>query len=129
MKKFIAIALLSIYLMTATELRELLKFPVLIEHFAEHKSKNRSITLWKFLCLHYADGIAHDAEHDKNMKLPFKSNSCFNSCTALVFLIVEGNYISPVIKFTEERKPAINFYTSLVSSSYLKAIWQPPQIC
>jgi hypothetical protein len=129
MKKFIALTLLSLYLLTATELRQLLKLPLLVEHFAEHKSQNHSITLWNFLCMHYANGNVRDADYDKDMKLPFKSNSCCNSCASLVFLISEENITFPVSIFTEERKSASNFYTSLVSASHLKAIWQPPQSC
>ena len=129
MKKFISIAFLTLYLFSTTELSELLKFPLLVEHFAEHKAENQSITLWKFLCLHYAEGSPHDADHDKDMKLPFKSYSFNSSSVSLVHLISDENCSFPILKFKTERKSTTNFYTFLVSSSHLKAIWQPPQIC
>jgi hypothetical protein len=129
MKKWIAIAFLSMYLVTTTELHQLLKLPVLVEHFAEHKSKDHSITFWRFLYMHYAQGVVRDADYDKDMKLPFKSHSCCNSSITFVFLISEENYTFHVFKFLEERKSVTNFYTFLVSSSHLKAIWQPPQFC
>ena len=129
MKKWIAIAFLSMYLVTTTELRQLLKLPVLVEHFTEHKSNDHSITLWKFFCMHYAHGVVHDADYNKDMKLPFKSHSCCNSSISFVFIISEENYTFPVFKFLDERKSITNFYTFLVSSSHLKAIWQPPQFC
>ena len=128
MKKFIAIAFLSIYLLSTTELHQLLKLPVLVEHFAEHKSANQSVTLWRFLCMHYAHGNVHDADYEKDMKLPFKSHSCCNSTINLVFLFSNENLTFPIYKFLDETKSVINFYSFIVGSSHLKAIWQPPQI-
>ena len=129
MKKYIAIAFLLLYLMTTTELRQLLKFPLLVEHFSEHQSENKSITLWNFLCMHYANGSEHDADYDKDMKLPFKSHSCCSSSSFFVFLLSNEVYSFLVPKFLGERKPVANFYAFAVSSLYLDAIWQPPQIC
>lgn len=129
MKKFIAIAFLSMYLMTTTELHQLLKLPILVEHFTEHKSKDHSITLWKFLCIHYAHGDVHDADYDKDMKLPFKSHSCCNNAISFVFILLDDNITFPDFKLIEERKSVTNFYTFLVSCSHLEAVWQPPQFC
>lgn len=48
MKKMFAIFFLSVYLISTTELSQLLKFPILVEHFIEHKEKNLEYLLLTF---------------------------------------------------------------------------------
>lgn len=111
---------------STTQLRELCKLPLLIQHYIEHKAQNHNITFFGFLDMHYAHGDVKDADYDKDMKLPFKTISlnttaiafCYNSnfsfsCTKQIFA-----------KLTKQKFPISTVH---LSSSYLDAIWQPPR--
>ena len=128
MKKIISVLLLFFYLSTATELYQLLKLPILIEHFIEHKSKNQSISLLDFFQIHYTKGDIKDADYQKDMKLPFKSHT---TCFSLVYLTLASqptcNFTSPQVILTKEK--VIGFFHSFINSSTIKGIWQPPQFC
>lgn len=75
MKKVLAIFFLSTYLISTTELGQLLKFPMLVEHYFEHKEKNPQISVMEFLVLHYEgnhlENHPHDDDYDQDQKLPF----------------------------------------------------------
>ncbi|MBP7274287.1 MAG: hypothetical protein KA974_10615 [Saprospiraceae bacterium] len=125
MKRAVAILFLSIYLFATTHLGELLKFPLLIEHYYEHKAQDNSITFLGFLEMHYAHGNVKDADYDKDMKLPFKSINF--DIGKIVY------YFQPQLSFTFKKPFFIAVHkqkfprTSVhISSSYLDAIWQPP---
>lgn len=128
MKKIISILLLFFYLTTATELYQLFKLPILIEHFIEHKSKNQSISLFDFLKIHYTKGDIKDADYEKDMKLPFKSHvACFSS----VYLTFanQPTYNFTYLQLILINKKAFGFFHSFINTSTIKGIWQPPQFC
>lgn len=128
LKKGIAIFFLSVYLISLTELNQLVKIPVLIEHFIEHKEKNNELSLWQFLNMHYAHGDVHDVDYDRDMQLPFKSHDgCVGS---LIVVFVPGSFSNLVAKAIPTQNNEYSVYTEkLLSSSYLSSIWQPPKFC
>jgi hypothetical protein len=69
-KKLIAILLLSLFLVSTTELYQLLKIPDLIEHYFEHKQLNPDMPLIAFLKAHYEHPVK-DGDYGKDQKLPF----------------------------------------------------------
>ena len=69
-KKLLPIFLLSIYLVSVTELHELFKLPQLVEHFIEHKAEDKQTTFLDFLVLHYSN--SDDGGEHSN--LPFKAH-------------------------------------------------------
>ncbi|SPZ92425.1 Uncharacterised protein [Sphingobacterium multivorum] len=75
MKKLLAICFLTIYIASATEISQLLRFPLLIEHYFEHKVKNPSLSVVDFLNVHYSgyhlENHPHDDDYEKDQKLPF----------------------------------------------------------
>lgn len=128
LKKFIAIAFMSVYLLSTTELYQLVKIPALVEHFMEHRQEDQGITLWDFLCMHYAHGIVRDADYEKDMKLPFKSH---DYSVGLTFSAFTPNNLS-----TEICKPICmspisfpNYQENGILPSFLSTIWQPPKFC
>lgn len=128
MKQTIAISLLLIHLFTATELYQLVKLPLLIEHFIEHKEAKSDLTFWKFLKLHYADDIVADEDHDQDMNLPFKSDDgCINiSLTAVIGSPQSDLILKP---YFSETKTFFAYKESFLPSSFLSNIWQPPKAC
>ena len=128
MKKVVILSLLTLYLFSTTELNQLLKVPLLFEHFLEHKSQNKKITFFDFFYMHYSQVDDHDGDKEKDQKLPFKSHSFCNSSISFVTLTAVQNITFSDFELFKIETEKTNFYTFFVSSSHLKAIWQPPQI-
>jgi len=72
MRRRIAILLLLIYALGATELDQLLRFPLLVKHFVIHKSQNPGMTFGMFMKMHYIDPQLFDGDYVEDMQLPFK---------------------------------------------------------
>lgn len=73
MRKLAAIFIVSVYLFGATEASQLLKLPVLVQHYYEHKAGNASVTLVQFLHMHYMGHDDNDNDNLRDMQLPFKT--------------------------------------------------------
>ncbi len=72
MLRFAAIGLFLIYLVSFTEFKEVLRLPLLVEHYGEHKDKVAEMSFLEFLVMHYETDVAHD---DRDNRLPFKDCS------------------------------------------------------
>jgi hypothetical protein len=103
-----------------------LKLPLLAEHFNEHKSLNQGTTFWDFLVMHYTNNDVKYADHDKDMRLPFKSHEGSTHSTLFTFsnnpqLLI---LIKPVVIDLNEYNLLENI---CFNSEYLSNIWQPPK--
>ncbi len=115
---------LSVHLFTNTELCQLVKLPVLLSHYKEHKALNKEITFPVFLTMHYFNGGPHDGT---DMDLPFK--------TPAVALLIHSCPSAPVppisrIPSVPAQELQINFnryYAAGTASGSTKDIFQPPQ--
>ncbi len=123
-----SIFLLSAYLISATELNQLMKIPQFIEHFIVHKGKDSQMSLSEFIEMHYVQSDDKDADHDEDMKLPFKThNICANG---IGISFVPDSFIDLSFKPTSsEEKSYSNYKVKFLTSSYLSSIWQPPKSC
>ena len=74
MKKFLILFIIATYFFSTTELVQLLKIPVLINHFVEHAEEDNSITFMDYMVHHYG-GHEKDADWETDMKLPFMQHS------------------------------------------------------
>ena len=131
LSRIIAISCLIVYLFTTTELHQLLKIPVLIQHYQEHKQMDSDITFWQFMSMHYSQPDDHDADHEKDMKLPFKTDDgCISFITAVYVTPSATTISTEVIKpiYYSEKKEHFQKQVSL-QSSFLASIWQPPRNC
>ncbi|MBK5279986.1 MAG: hypothetical protein JJE09_14095 [Bacteroidia bacterium] len=121
-KRLVAIGLLFSFLVSFTEFSEVLRLPLLIEHFTEHKSKVDDLSFWQFLVMHYETDVAHD---DQDMSLPFKD--CNHSLTAQTVSLP-----SQKITLTELLEKTSIIHTSfyLLHEPKLLAgdIFQPPKL-
>lgn len=124
MKKWVSILLLSLYLLSTTELNQLLKLPVLIEHYVEHKNLNPEMTLVSFFKMHY-DHPVKDADYKTDRKLPF----IIHSTLSLVFTL--NTDFSFEISGSDYKYYGIQNIPSLDENLYIKgylhSIWQPPR--
>lgn len=75
MKKMAAGLLFFSYLFATTEASQLLKLPVIIQHFREHRQQNKDISFFEFLDMHYMHGSPKDQDYNRDMQLPFKKTN------------------------------------------------------
>lgn len=68
-----AILFFAVYLLGATEAGQLLKLPILVQHYYEHKAGNNAVTLAQFLQMHYFGDDDNVADDSRDMALPFKT--------------------------------------------------------
>lgn len=72
MKNVLVYILLLLVAADTTELHELIKLPVLFEHFAEHKQRDNKVSFTDFLSMHYWGDDQNDDDNERDMQLPFK---------------------------------------------------------
>lgn len=122
------ISLLSVYLLSTTELYQLVKLPCLVQHFIEHREQDRSISLWRFLRMHYSDEDIKDADYDRDMKLPFKNH---DGCTmAGISVFTPNNFSTEIERPVRYESRSFPMHDVVfTSASFLSAIWQPPKTC
>ena len=127
MKKLISILLLSLYLVSTTELYQFLKVPVLIEHYLEDKEQNPKLTIGSFFKIHY-DNPVKDSDYTTDQKLPFVSHAAHliivcTPATPFTFQLSDKES-NPIIKSKQ------TFYKSIFyNKDILNSIWQPPKSC
>lgn len=117
----IIIGLLFIYLLSSTEVHELLRLPLLFHHYTEHKEQVADITFWEFLVMHYETDVPHD---DTDTRLPFKAS---HQSPASTVLAVTSQRITLTIPMPFHVKQAVPFDHSAPVTSYLEEIFQPPR--
>jgi hypothetical protein len=120
-KSKIIVGLLFVYLLSSTEVHELLRLPLLVRHYAEHKEQVTEITFWEFLVMHYETDVAHD---DQDMRLPFKT--CHHSLASAA-MAVTSQRITLSIPLSVMVKQGLASHHSAPLASYLEEIFQPPK--
>lgn len=126
MRKTVAILFSAIYLLGATEASQLLKLPVLVQHYYEHKAGNASVTLLNFLHMHYMGNDDDNSDNMRDRELPFKTmDDCcmiaFNSLPPQKLQVVQIESYEIQQEFTL-LNDASHFFISL------EDIFQPPRI-
>jgi len=122
MLRLAAIGLFLIYLISFTEFREVLRIPLLVQHYVEHKGQVAEMSFVEFLAMHYSTDVAHD---DRDNRLPFKD--CSHSFISQLIVL-------PIQKISladraEVIIPAYQFFYLLHEPKLLAAdIFQPPKI-
>lgn len=127
MQRFVIISLLCTFIAIQTPLHEVLKFPLLVSHFLEHKEEDHSMSLLKFLHIHYTQKTVVDADYDKDMQLPFKD------CSTPIFFTLStlsNKYQIPIHLPAPESKKLFSVKSdAFLSSALPDKIWQPPRAC
>jgi hypothetical protein len=122
MLRFAALGFLLIYLVSFTEFREVLRLPLLVEHYGEHKSQVSEMSFLEFLIMHYETDVAHD---DRDMRLPFKDSS-HSISLSLVTLPNPKMCLSGPIEINDA---AVSFFYLQHEPKLLTAdIFQPPRL-
>jgi hypothetical protein len=125
-KSSISKILIIVYLFSATEASQLLKFPLLFSHFVEHQQKQPSMSFGEFLHHHYAAEHNDDGDTATDNKLPFKSH---DQCWSFVFpiSIFHTIQLSQIKTIVIEKKKILASSSTNIFSAFLSTIWQPPR--
>lgn len=115
-----------IFLCTNTEIRQLLKFPVLIHHYLIHHQKETSNSFIVFLLNHYQKESTHTSANHEHENFPFKSSNC-NLANEIIAFSTPPLYSFKVQESFIAKKKILQLNTSLYSNSHLTKIWQPPK--
>lgn len=54
---------------------QLMKLPKLYDHYIEHKSLDKQVSILAFMSMHYMGKDIQDNDHEKDMSLPFKTSN------------------------------------------------------
>jgi len=122
MKRILSIVLISFYVVTFTEMHQLIRLPLLAIHYVEHRTLSEGLSFFEFLELHYSTETAHD---DRDMELPFKDCSHCVAAPTVVLPSFKIDLVQPVAAYVENVHTS--FYKKFIPSSYLSKIWQPPR--
>jgi hypothetical protein len=112
-------------LLAYTEVSQLLKVSVMIEHFNESKQHSGQLTFFDFIKQHYIYDDGNQSDNDTDMKLPFKSHEN----VALTGVNCPPDISTNLyVSHKENEDQNIFSYKDNLESSYLASIWQPPKI-
>lgn len=126
MKKVVSISFLVIFLFANTELHEVLKVPLLLEHYMLHKQEDKNQSFLTFIYKHYVSVQDHFHLQNDHDGLPLKTKDCIKYNPGIVsFLVI------PYARLQEapyQLKQRIFFKKVFLSNVNQGNIWQPPQI-
>lgn len=109
-------------------MRELVKLPVLFQHYFEHKELNNQITFLNYVVDHYNEVPHTDNDEERDNQLPFKSTTTQTACVQSSLAIPQNHQILvkvPVRPLIKLDAPYVEYY---IPNSYQSKIWQPPKV-
>jgi hypothetical protein len=125
MKRFAAYLFCTLYLLSTTESYQLLKIPIIVEHFHQHQKNNKDITLLEFIDIHYMHGSPVDDDYEQDMHLPFKRvNHNVNMTPAHVKTVMN---ISFILALLPQGDDFVVVDDPRIQSKYLTPVFQPPK--
>lgn len=127
MRRFAASLLLFTYLFANTELHELAKIGAFIEHYAQHKTEDASLSLFNFIIIHYFSGNVVDADYAQDNQLPFKATDCSNAIPSIPITLPDFADLPYPEQIESSALPIYD--QSMLPSQHLSDIWQPPKAC
>ena len=123
MRKAIAIFFLLLFSASFTEAGQLLRLPLLVKHYATHRSNDNTLTLAAFIQQHYLEGHHSDGDEQQDNQLPFKTYTV-NTSAAPFLLAAAPVLLQPAAgPATPLGMPQMPF----VFSSHLFGIFHPPR--
>lgn len=123
MRKLLAIFFLLLLTLTTEPGIQIMKLPLLLNHFATHLTERRSNSFTGFLKQHYSSFHHSDSDSRQDEQLPFKTVSAeaFTSLYVSSFPAVELIH-SSAVKF----KPVLSPYQFSLQD-HMKGIFHPPK--
>ena len=121
MRSFTTILLLVLLTFTQTPLGQLIKLPILIEHYYKHKLHD-GVSLLEFLNDHYASKH-YDADQPEDERLPFKTMILQHTDLAVVPAAVKPDF---AVCFEIQAK--LMFRDTYTPQQHLCNIFHPPRV-
>ena len=119
--KAAASILLVVFLSAQTPLGQILKLPLLIEHFYEHKQQS-DVSLIIFIIDHYSHEH-HDADKSEDQQLPFKTVVLCNIGSAIVPAAIRSDFsVQP------DRPQNVTVNDVHTPQQHLCSIFHPPRV-
>lgn len=123
-KKATVVFFTALFFISSTEFHELLKVPVLITHYLEHKGEQPDLTLAEFFSAHYNSNNTKDDDYTRDSQLPFKTAEHLSSSITVFLSHFDVKLPAPHFNNNVD----LPFYrASFVSFQLLSNIWQPPK--
>lgn len=124
MRARIARFLLLLFLLQSTVLGEMLKLPLLVQHYNQHVHLHPGTTIAGFLKMHYLDKTVVDEDYAQDMQLPFKTLDNHNLAIQLSMPPV----VAQVAHFrTFHLLSKIGYLPSSVAFRFTDKVFQPPK--
>ena len=117
--KTAASILLVVLLSVQTPLGQVLKLPLLIEHYLKHQ-KQTGVSLLGFIADHYSHEH-QDADRSEDQQLPFKTVLLLNMGSAIVPPLIKSNF---GVELTCPKKTLLNDHQK--PQQHLCNIFHPP---
>ena len=106
-------------------MQELIKLPLLFQHYFEHKAINEEITFSTYLVDHY-NSIPHtDNDEEKDNQLPFKSIEQ-NSVLTSPAIPPSNKFFIKNLAIIDLKRPSV-YNDDDNSYAFTGSIWQPPK--
>jgi hypothetical protein len=123
-KKVIGIVLCALILNGSTEIHQLWKLPLLLQHYLQHQKTNPSLSFISFLKIHYTSKdhpIDNDDKEDN--ELPFKSVGTISHIDTPV---IEKKF-NPTENHYSQDKPSA-YYPEGIPNHRSFSVFHPPRI-
>lgn len=110
--------------MLQTPVLQLMKLPVLIEHYSEHKNLvGGNIDILDYLAIHYLSDVKQ-GDYERDMQLPFKQSSpSFFIIAYYTPRTIELALLEPQLI----KRDHISYHRSFHTTESFANIWQPPR--
>ncbi len=119
--------MLSLYLLSATELCELLKMDVLIEHFKETKKQEGDISFMQFLFMHYVTDDGNSKDNNRDEQLPFKSQASLMASVSMAVILNKPESLNIEKEVTSTRDFSL-YKDPFLLPAVSNTVWNPPRI-
>ena len=125
MYRILAISLLALVVWVQTPVVQLLKVHTLVEHYYEHKTGSKKLSVADFLYMHYANDQDDPPLHPRDMQLPFKQYS--PTSFVVVFFAPVKFELHQTPGYSNSNKPLLYYKSPYHATEILAKIWQPPR--
>ncbi len=127
MKKMIVYFLLSGFLLSGTDIGQVLKTPFLFHHLNEHRSENPALGFSDFLQIHFVTPESHEQHHDHDPQLPFKNHDCSHHSEILKIFCRKTSAANMTPFVCSHGLSATPARDQLPPSNFFSDIWNPPK--